>query len=119
MKETGTRKLFVWPAKHLVFEQNCFADSSQDVTQNTESRKQHQNQYVDDDFLHIYIDNHWRKKYWKSLTANHDNTDEKWWKGIFFPQIPAKLHFCFWFSEPFEFSTLFAVQGWQIYSLQM
>ena len=53
MLETRTRKLFVWPAKHLVFEQNCFADSSQDVTQNTESRKQHQNQYVDDDFLHI------------------------------------------------------------------
>ena len=48
MKETGTRKLFVWHAKHLVFEQNCFADSSQDVTQNTKSRKQHQNQYVDE-----------------------------------------------------------------------
>ena len=53
MKETVTRKLFVWHAKHLVFEQNCFADSSQDVTQNTENRKQHQNQYVGDDFFHI------------------------------------------------------------------
>ena len=77
MKETGTRKLFVWHAKHLVFEQNCFADSSQDVTQNTDSRKQHQNRYVDKQIKKMECDNHRRKKYWKSLTANHDNADEK------------------------------------------
>ena len=63
MKETRTRKLFVWPAKHLVFEQNCFADSSQDVTQNTDSRKQHQNRYVDKQI-----------KKWNVITIDERNT---------------------------------------------